>query len=460
MNTKSVLTLFALGTIACRTPATKDDNVDNDGDGYEAAEDCDDNDPTMPAYDRDCDGISGDIDCDDNDAESTSILTDADCDGALTEDDCDDSNPDLTAIATDADCDGALTEQDCDDNDPAVLSSDNDNDCDGVLTDDDCDDNDPSATAIALDNDCDGALTEDDCDDNDPTVSNSTEYTYSEEFTQGTNKTDIVIALDTSCSMYDDMINLKDTFSTFIDVLNDNNQDFQVSAVVDDDGCVNGSVTHIDSSFSSSDAESAFEDMVISSSYGANTERPLMMMEAFLNEATDSTGAPLSTGCNAGAVRQDAKLALIGVSDEQDQSISPYTYYVSAFQGLKANPDDVTFYSLGSSLCNNWGNQGMENAAVDTGGSIYDICSVVDQNSAITFWETFGNDVLTFGGSDTFQLGSEAASATEFSVTVDGQSQSFGWSYESLSNSIVFDASSLPANGALVQVTYSWSECL
>ena len=459
MNTKSVLTLLALGTIACRTPATKDDTLDNDGDGYEASEDCDDNNPTMPAYDRDCDGISGDFDCDDNDAESTSILTDADCDGALTDEDCDDNDPDLTAIATDADCDGALTDEDCDDNDPAVLSSDNDRDCDGWETAADCDDNDPDATAIALDNDCDGALTDEDCNDNDPTISNATEYTYAEEFTQGTNKTDIVIALDTSCSMYDDMVNMKDTFSAFVDVLNNNNQDYHISAVVDDDGCVNGSVTHIDNSFSTADAESAFEDMVVSSAYASNAERPFMMMEAFLNEAVDSTGAPLSTGCNAGAIRQDAQLALIGVSDEPDQSYQPYTYYVSAFQGFKNNSDDVTFYSLGG-ICTG-GNAGMENAAIDTDGEIYDICTSVNTNSgAINFWNTFGNDVLTFGDAGVFQLGSEAASATEFTVTVDGQAQNFGWSYESLTNSIVFDASSMPPNGSLVQVTYSWSECL
>ena len=40
--------LFFLNAFACRTSDTKDDTLDNDGDGYEASEDCNDNDSTMP----------------------------------------------------------------------------------------------------------------------------------------------------------------------------------------------------------------------------------------------------------------------------------------------------------------------------------------------------------------------------------------------------------------------------
>ena len=170
--------------------------------------------------------------------------------------------------------------------------------------------------------------------------------------------------------MADDIYNLKATFSTFIDELNTNGQDFHIAAVVNDNGCVNGSVTHIDNTFSSSAASSAFDDMVVSSAYASNAERPFMLMESFLNESVDSAGVPLSSGLpNFGAVRENAKLALLGVTDEPDQSVQPYTHYVSEFQSLKSNPDNVTFHSLGA-LCYNGGNTGMENAALDTGGAI------------------------------------------------------------------------------------------
>ena len=238
-------TVVSLNAFACRTSDSKDDTLDNDGDGYEASEDHNDNDSTMPEFDQDCDGISSDLDCDDQDETSTSVLTDEDCDGVLTDEDCDDRNPSLTTISEDADCDTVSTDEDCDDNDSTIGSSITDQDCDGFTTDEDCDDNDSSSTIVSTDQDCDGTETDDDYDDNDPNVSNTTEYSFTESFNQGTNKTDIVLAVDTSCSMDDDIYNLKATFSIFVDELNANGQDFHIAAVVNDNGCVNGSVTHI-----------------------------------------------------------------------------------------------------------------------------------------------------------------------------------------------------------------------
>ena len=414
----------------------------------------------MPAFDQDCDGVSTDLDCDDNDADSTTVLVDADCDDVLTDEDCDDSDPESTVLAEDADCDTVSTVDDCDDNDSTIGSSISDQDCDGFSTDEDCDDNDADSTTVSIDQDCDGTETDADCNDNDPNVSNTMEYSFTESFNHGTNKTDIVLAVDTSCSMADDIYNLKATFSTFVDELNTNGQDFHIAAVVNDNGCVNGSVTHIDNTFSSSAASSAFDDMIVSSAYASNAERPFMLMESFLNESVDSAGVPLSSGCNFGAVRENAKLALLGVTDEPDQSVQPYTHYVSEFQSLKSNPDNVTFHSLGG-LCHNGGNTGMENAALDTGGAIYDICTVVDAQSATSFWTDFATEILTFESNGIFELNPEVASATDFTVTVNGQVQNAGWTFDGAINSIVFNGlTSMPPSGAVIEVTYSWSECL
>lgn len=452
--------IFFLSILACRSTPSKEDNNDRDGDGYASSVDCNDEDPNMPEFDQDCDGVSTDLDCDDFDKDSTTVLIDADCDGVLTDEDCDDSNADSTILSEDADCDTVSTNQDCDDNDSTIGSSITDQDCDGFSTEEDCDDNDSSSTTVLIDQDCDGTETDADCDDNDPNVSNTTEYSFTESFNQGTNKTDIVLAVDTSCSMADDIYNLKATFSTFIDELNANGQDFHIAAVVNDNGCVNGSATHIDNTFSSSDASSTFDDMVVSSPYGgANAERPFMLMESFLNKAVDGTGVPLPSGCNFSAVREEAKLTLLGVTDEPDQSIQPYTHYVSEFQSLKSNPDNVTFHSLGA-LCYNGGNTGMENAAVDTGGAIYDICTVVDATSATTFWTDFATEILTFESNGIFELNPEAASATDFTVTVNGQAQNVGWTFDNATNSIVFYGNHIPPSNAVIVVTYSWSECM
>ena len=458
MDTK-FYSLLLIATIACRTTPSKEDLNDRDGDGYASEVDCNDEDPNVPAFDQDCDGVSTDLDCDDFDESSTTALIDADCDGVLTDEDCDDSDPESTVIAEDADCDTVSTDEDCDDNDSTIGSSITDQDCDGFTTDEDCDDNDADSTTVSIDQDCDGTETNADCDDNDASVSNLMEYSFTESFNYGTNKTDIVLAVDTSCSMADDIYNLKATFSTFVDELNTNGQDFHIAAVVNDNGCVNGSVTHIDNTFSSSAASSAFDNMIVSSAYASNAERPFMLMESFLNESVDSAGVPLSSGCNFGAVRENAKLALLGVTDEPDQSVQPYTHYVSEFQSLKSDPDNVTFHSLGG-LCHNGGNTAVENAAVDTGGAIYDICTVVDSASATSFWTDFATEILTFESNGIFELNPEAASATDFTVTVNGQVQNAGWTFESATNSIVFNGNYMPPASSVIEVTYSWSECL
>ena len=76
------------------------------------------------------------------------------------------------------------------------------------------------------------------------------------------------------------------------------------------------------------------------------------------------------------------KLALLGVTDEPDQSVQPYTHYVSAFQSLKSTPDNVIFHSLGG-LCNNGGNTGVENVLLIQGAQYTISRAVVDAASLL-----------------------------------------------------------------------------
>ena len=174
--------------------------VDADGDGFLACEECDDADPTVSpggvelcnGLDDDCDGVvpSDEVDADgdgwwpcDGDCEDADPLVYPGapevCDGA--DDDCDGVLP---AVEVDVDADGWLVcEGDCDDADPAIRPGvpeqcdGLDGDCDGLVPPDevdadgdgwmtcagDCDDTEPATWPGApelcdgLDNDCDGS---------------------------------------------------------------------------------------------------------------------------------------------------------------------------------------------------------------------------------------------------------------------------------------------------------------
>ncbi len=149
------------------------DEMDDDGDGDPACNDCDDGVVTLHALDLDGDGYTlcgfetGDpqVDCDDGNFSVHPGAID------LVGDDLDTNCDDLDGYDFDQDGFASLASggPDCDDTDPTITPTDDDSDgaseCHG-----DCDDADPALNAIDLDGD--GADTcAGDCDDADPAIS-------------------------------------------------------------------------------------------------------------------------------------------------------------------------------------------------------------------------------------------------------------------------------------------------
>ncbi len=134
--------------------------VDEDGDGYLACEDCDDEDASVYPGDHDGDGVTAcDGDCDDGDPDVYPGSDEVPYDGV--DDDCD--GADLTDVDGDS-FDGGGDGEDCDDEDDTVhpdaieICDDGiDNDCDGLVDPDDTDDcisDDDDDTADDDDDDC------------------------------------------------------------------------------------------------------------------------------------------------------------------------------------------------------------------------------------------------------------------------------------------------------------------
>lgn len=187
--------------------------------------------------------------------------------------------------------------------------------------------------------------------------------------------TDIVFALDRSGSMATDLAQVAANFDVYVNTLVGLDADFHVAATVNDDGCIVGSEVYIDNSFSASDAEATISVMEdISGAYGANTERAFMLLEACLSSDNLDPG-----GCNEGLVREDARLNLIGVSDEREQSVNSWSYYVTLFQSMKDDPDDVVMHAVGGDYPSGCGDAepyaNFYEATVATGGVFLSICA-------------------------------------------------------------------------------------
>lgn len=264
-------------------------------------------------------------------------------------------------------------------------------------------------------------------------------------------ETDIIFAVDRSCSMSDDITNVQNNFESFVTTLAGMDADFQVAATVEDNGCINGSDLYIDNTFSASEATDAITAMInLGASYGSNTERAFMLLEATLA----NTG---SGDCNDGLVRDDATLNLVMVSDEPEQSVNSYAYYVSTFQGLKANPDDVIIHAIGGDYPMGCGSAsaytGAYEATVATGGLFLSICA--------TDWGAHLEALAEGSAADltSFELTDWPVPST-IVVRIDGVTTTKGWEYNESINSIDFEDAYVPEGGSTIEVEYAlYGDC-
>ena len=269
--------------------------------------------------------------------------------------------------------------------------------------------------------------------------------------------TDIIFALDWSCSMYDDLANVQTNFGTFVTTLASMDADYHVAAVVADDGCIVGSSPYVDNTMSLSDQEALFEvhtcfDYGGTSCplQGSNTERAFMLLESALSNSNIKSG-----GCNEGFYRETATLSLIGVSDEPEQSVNPYTYYVSLFQGLKADPDQVSIHGVGGdypSGCESaMAFAGLYEASVATGGFLWSICSA-----------DYGTDLGTLATVKAPKLTSLELSGfpvpETVKVLIDGVNVPSGWTYTPSTNTVDFESGEWLQVGSVVEVAYTLQE--
>jgi len=293
-------------------------------------------------------------------------------------------------------------------------------------------------------------------------------------------KVDVLFVVDNSGSMGDEQNNLAANFQSFIQAANTWNVDFQIgvtSTDQSDEGHLqtrNGHPRIIRSAvMSASDVEAAFQDNINLGTTGSNNELGLRAAEKALSDPAitedvpgDCPGSPNSQSCsppyscdtidqscgghNARFLRDDASLEIIYVSDEVDQSPAAIDFYVDFFKNIKGFENDSLFHShaiIGfdsGSGCDTSNFNRYKQVANSSGGLIEPLCG----NFANAL-SNIGNNA--FGLRVQFFL-SRAPDPNTIRVTVDGMAVTSGWSYDSNSNSIVFDDP--PSENSTIQVDY------
>jgi hypothetical protein len=148
-------------------------------------------------------------------------------------------------------------------------------------------------------------------------------------------------------------------------------------------------------------------------------------------------------------LREDAYLAVVIVSDEQEQSDKDAKYYSEYLKSLKVNDGWAKVYSIVTKTPQQrWETEGTKYMSVSelTNGSVTDIKT--------DFHETLqkmGNTIVNLTKS--FALGKKPYDASAIKVFVNN-SENNDWSYDKELNAVVFSELLVPAAGSEIKVIF------
>lgn len=153
---------------------------------------------------------------------------------------------------------------------------------------------------------------------------------------------------------------------------------------------------------------------------------------------------------NLGFYRPEARLSVIFVTDEDDDSSKSPEFYLDFFRNLKgvANAEKVTVHGVLGNDCTT-AEAGTRYMPViqGTGGKVESVCTSNWGQTVVSLAES------TFGYRMRFPLSSTPVGAP--TVRVNGQVVTSGWTWDPATNSVVFDSNSVPPAGARIDITYT-----
>ncbi len=286
-----------------------------------------------------------------------------------------------------------------------------------------------------------------DCDDKDELGLPLEER--SETFTQNTHRNgdvDILWVIDDSGSMADNQANLANNFDHFITQFLDKDIDFKMAITTTDAYFKNGKMVGDSGKLTRASAignrtafTNNFEKWVKVGTSGSSVEQGLKCASAFFDRYASSF------------LRDDAYLAIVFLSDEEDQSEKKVSEYLTRFQSLKKNKGMVKAYSIVTTkipMRAQWETIG--NRYMDISKQTSGLFSDITDNFSTTLKDIGGSIVNLV---DKFALGTIPYNSN-IKVFVNNVQVTTGWSYDSIAHSLQFNADSIPAEGSKIEVRY------
>ena len=282
---------------------------------------------------------------------------------------------------------------------------------------------------------------------------------------------DLLWVIDNSCSMYDEQARLVSNLSRFASYAESQNASYQMGVTVTDSRSDNAGKFERcwphPAIISSDYANLATREEAFECTFLVGTDS-ISFFEAGLGgamralERALSTTIPPETNANRGFIREEAKLAIVTVSDEDDQSSESDRLMRDYFWSVKGfnRRERVRVHTIAGPTRNQCA-QGdrfaepgyrYEWMANQTGGIFFDIC----QDDWTPVLDQLGLNV--FSPLDEWDL-SQSADPGTLVVNVDGVAirpdALNGYTYLPPTNSVRFNGTSVPAPGSQVVIEYS-----
>jgi hypothetical protein len=264
-----------------------------------------------------------------------------------------------------------------------------------------------------------------------------------------TKKLDIMWIIDNSGSMADEQTALGTNFSAFIDEFISKDVDFKMAITTTDTSSsdrkgrmVTGSDTKLTSTKAMADEnqfKADFRSLVRVGTNGSGYEKGLEASEGFMQKYSSSF------------IRPDAYLAVVVLSDEEDQSAKAVSVYTDYLKTFKAEAGLVKVYTIADVNRTNSG------SGITVGADRYIEASNQTAGVVANIRDDFHQSLTAMGDSiinllDSFALAHDPVLGS-LKIYVNGVLSS-DYTFDAASRSIKFDAAHLPPVGADVTVYY------